>query len=51
MTATILAAVAIVAELRRHALAAPGLVAPKCARVGAALDAALAAEFGEVLKS
>ena len=43
--ATVWAAIAILVELRRHALAAPGLLAPKCARVASALDAALAEEF------
>ena len=49
VTATIFAAVAVCAEFRRHGLAAPGLVAVKCAAVASALDAALAAEFGDVL--
>ena len=40
---------AVCAEFRRHGLAAPGLVAVKCAAVASALDAALAAEFGDVL--
>lgn len=47
--ATIRAAQAVATELRRHGLAAPGLVAVRCASVGRALDAALAAEFGDVL--
>lgn len=49
VTATISAAVKVCAEFRRHGLAAPGLVAVRCASVGRALDAALAAEFGDVL--
>jgi hypothetical protein len=43
--ATVWAAIAVLVELRRHALVAPGLLAPKCARVASALDAALAEEF------
>ena len=45
---TILAAAAVCAELRRHAIAAAPRVAGKCGAVADALDAALAREFGEV---
>ncbi len=51
VSATIRAAQAVAAELRRHGIAAPGLVAVKCAAVASALDKALAAEFGDVLQS
>ena len=43
--ATVWAAVAVVVEFRRHGLAAPGLLAVKCAAVASALDAALAEAF------
>jgi len=47
---TVCAAAAVCAELRRHGLAAPGLLAVKCYRVASALDAALDAEFGDLLR-
>ena len=47
---TVCAAAAVCGELRRHGLAAPGLLAVKCYRVASALDAALAAEFGDLLR-
>jgi len=49
VSATIREAQALAAELRRHGLAAPGLVAVRCAAVASALDAALAESFGDVL--
>jgi len=49
VSATIRAAQAVAAELRRHGLAAPGMVAVKCAAVASALDKALAESFGDVL--
>src|SRR5450756_423262 len=51
VTATVLAACAVATELRRHGIAADGLLGPKCAAVASALDKALAAEFGDVLQS
>jgi len=48
---TILAAVAVCTELRRHSVAAPAPIALRCEAVASALDAALAEHFGEVLKN
>jgi len=50
VSATIVAAMAVATEFRRHGLAAEGLVAPKCAAVASALDKALAEHFGDVLR-
>ena len=44
----ILAASMLVAELRRHAIAAPPRIAGKCGALADALDAALVESFGEV---
>ena len=49
VTATIAAAVVVAGEFRRHGVAALPQFAARCAAVGAALDAALEAEFGDVL--
>lgn len=49
VTQTILAALAVAAEFRRHGIAAEGLLAVKCGRVAAVMDEALAAEFGRSL--
>lgn len=49
VSATIREAQAVAAELRRHGLAAPGLLAPRCAAVASAISAALAEQFGDVL--
>ena len=46
---TVVTAVALVAELRRHSVAAPGLLAAKCDLVASALDEVLVREFGDVL--
>jgi hypothetical protein len=50
VAATIREAQAIATALRRHGLAAEGLLAVGCAAVASALDKALAAEFGDVLR-
>lgn len=46
---TIREAQAVAAALRRHGLAAPGMLAVQCAAVASALDKALAEQFGDVL--
>ena len=51
VAATIREAQAVATALRRHGLAAEGLVAVKCAGVASALDRALAEHFGDVLKT
>ncbi len=50
VTATLLAAVAICAEFRRHSIAAAPALGARCGIVAAALDKALAEAFGNVLK-
>jgi len=49
VSVTIREAQAVAAKLRRHGLAAEGLVAVRCAAVASALDRALAEHFGDVL--
>lgn len=46
---TLLAAVTIAVELRRHSVAARPQFAVRCGRVSAALDRALEEAFGDVL--
>lgn len=51
VTQTLLAAMAVCAELRRHSIAAAPQLGARCGVVAAALDGALAESFGEVLKT
>ena len=47
---TIVAAVAVCAQFRRHSVAAQPALAVRCEGVASALDAALAERFGDVLQ-
>lgn len=48
VAASILAASAVAAEFKRHAIAAPPTVACRCAAVASAIEEALDEQFGEV---
>ncbi len=49
VAASILAASAVAAEFKRHAVAAPPTVACRCAAVASAIEEALDEQFGEVI--
>ena len=46
---TLVTALAVAGQFRRHGIAAEGLLAVKCAAVSAVLDEVLVREFGDVL--